>query len=194
MSIEKFIPEIITNLKLKGISFEKGLTENEILQIEKKFDFRFPIDYKFFLKNGLPVSKSFINWRLELKSNNNENLESRLLWPLNGILFDIDNNSFWNPSWGEKPDSLSLQKEVATKYYQQYPKLIPIYSHRYISEVPYKNRIPVFSVYQTDVIYYGNDIVDYLVREFSLKMPEGYKKTEEPEYINFWSALATGEL
>ncbi|MGD0734569.1 MAG: hypothetical protein ABR976_05450 [Terracidiphilus sp.] len=63
------------------------------------------------------------------------------------------------------------------------PMLIPILGHRYMPALPTECGNPVFSVHQTDIIYYGFDLEDYLRHEFRLprqKWPAQVKK------IEFW--------
>jgi hypothetical protein len=46
--------------------------------------------------------------------------------------------------------------------------MIPVYGHRYTpAESPVLGAYPVFSVVQTDVIYYGRDVDSYLKVEFA---------------------------
>lgn len=59
---------IIKALTRKSIHFESGLTDDEVLQIEGKFNLTFPPDLKLLLQSELPNSGSFVNWRLGLKS------------------------------------------------------------------------------------------------------------------------------
>lgn len=47
---------------------------------------------------------------------------------------------------------------------------------------------PVFSIYQTDVIYYGDNLVDYLVREFKVGHPRPQGITADRR-VPFWSDL-----
>lgn len=42
----------------------------------------------------------------------------------------------------------------------------PVYGHRYLPAGPVLAGHPVLSVHQTDVIYYGADLADYLSLEF----------------------------
>lgn len=51
------------------------------------------------------------------------------------------------------------------------PRLIPICSHRYIPEEPHDAGNPVFSVMQSDVIYYGADLANYSKGSSSLRRP-----------------------
>jgi len=54
---------LIRLLKGKGIQFDSGMTDIEIIQVETKFNIKFPPDLKQFLQFGLPISKNFVNWR-----------------------------------------------------------------------------------------------------------------------------------
>jgi hypothetical protein len=68
--------------------------------------------------------------------------------------------------------------------------LIPICSHRYIPAAPHEAGNPVFSVHQTDIIYYGADLMDYLQNEFNFYFGRtGYAITGSPKRIPFWSEL-----
>ncbi|MCW3072005.1 MAG: hypothetical protein JWO44_1895 [Bacteroidetes bacterium] len=95
MNIDK-VKLLIQLLKNKGLIFEKGLSENEILKIEKNFHFSFPPDLKLFLQIALPTSDSFIHWRSALTSKEEfDKILCRLNWPFDGMLFDIQSNDFW---------------------------------------------------------------------------------------------------
>jgi hypothetical protein len=51
-------------------------------------------------------------------------------------------------------------------YRNKIPKLIPIFSHRYVvsgKDADY----PIISVYQTDIIYYGSNLLEYFKHEFN---------------------------
>jgi hypothetical protein len=66
------------------------------------------------------------------------------------------------------------------------PKLVPLVSHRYLPSEPNEAGNPIFSIYQSDVIYYGADLADYFEREFG--------NTRTPVVgparpIRFWSEL-----
>ena len=45
--------------------------------------------------------------------------------------------------------------------------LIPVYLHRYVPCYPDIIEVPVFSVYQTDIIYYWYNLEDYFKIEFN---------------------------
>lgn len=187
---QKQVKTIITSLKARGIAFEGGLTDKEIEDIKHVFEITFPEDLKQFLQTELPISEGFVNWRKGL-NNEKKKLEiiNRLNWPLNGILFDIKNNAFWLDSWGIRPSDNKNQAKIVTAQIAKQPRLIPIYSHRYISSEPNEIGNPVFSVYQTDIIYYGFDLLDYFSREFKIEHLKLSEKIESPKRIPFWSNL-----
>jgi len=43
---------------------------------------------------------------------------------------------------------------------------VPVYAHRYLPAGRGTSGHPVLSVYQTDIIYYGVDLSDYIHQEF----------------------------
>jgi len=172
---------LIAFLRLRGVSFEPGLSDAEIKNAERTYGFVFPPDLRLLLQTALPVSEGFVNWR----SDSPEKIVSKLDWPLEGMLFDIENSDFWYPKWGEKPQSLAQRFEVAKTYYATVPRLIPIFSHRYIPAAPHEAGNPVFSVYQTDIIHYGDDLDSYLRNEFD----ERGSDIRNPKNIEFWTDL-----
>jgi len=182
----KHITKLLTD---KGVHFDSGLTADEVLQVETKFNFKFPPDLKLFLQTSLPTSDQFVNWRLGLKSKNEaEKIISQLDWPLEGTLFDLQSNDFWVDSWGNRPDNNDDKVSIAKRQYETYPKLIPIYSHRYIPSRPNENTNPVFSIHQMDIIYYGYDLATYFANEFGITLTDDFELLDKPKKeIEFWS-------
>ena len=72
----------------------------------------------------------------------------------------------------------------------QAPRLIPVMGHRYIPAEPELAGNPVFSVYQTDIIYYGVDLATYLRCEFG-QLDHVNAVREEARRIRFWSELVS---
>ncbi|WP_440948164.1 hypothetical protein ACSAZL_08015 [Methanosarcina sp. T3] len=179
--------EIIKKLSSQGVSFSKGLDEQEFNNIEQFYDIRFPPDLKDFLRTALPVSKGFYNWR-NFSEDNVNSIKKMLSWPLEGMIFDIEHNNFWYEGWGLKPNNQLEAIALCRKEMEKVPKLIPIFMHRYISSEPEEKGNPVFSVYQTDNIYYGEDLLTYLKIEFSMKRHEEIDYTKV-KHIRFWSEI-----
>ena len=93
-------------------------------------------------------------------------LRRRVDWPIDGILFDVEHKEFWHPSWPVRPVALAEALQVAKEALSEVPRLAPIYSHRYLPTRPASAGNPVLSCYQTDIIYYGDDLLDWFNREF----------------------------
>lgn len=185
----KHITHLLSN---KGVHLESGLTDEEVLLVETKFGFKFPPDLSVFLQTALPTSGGFINWRLGLRSKDEaDKIADRISWPLEGMLFDIQANEFWVKSWGDKPNTYEEKERIAKEKYLTFPKLIPIYSHRYIPCQPHEEGNPVFSVYQMDIIYYGYDLTNYFANEFGLALTDDFELPDKPQKeIEFWSKWA----
>lgn len=110
--------------------------------------------------------------------------------PICGIIYDIENNNFWMDIFGNCPDKIEdrVNKFIEYKDKGFIPKLIPIYSHRYVvsdRDINY----PIISVYQTDIIYYGINILDYFEREFDKNKKWTDKDYIEINRIPFWSDI-----
>lgn len=96
----------------------------------------------------------------------------------------------WWPEWGEKPKALLDQGKKLGEVIAKVPKLIPLDGHRYLPETPNERGNPVFSVYQSDVIYYGADLADWIVREErGWEAGHAIDSAHPPKEIPFWSEM-----
>jgi hypothetical protein len=188
-----YLGQLVGELRSKNIVFELGLTDSEILRTEREYEFKFPPDLQQLLQFALPVSDGFPNWRTGQISQENASrtIREQMAWPFEGICFDIDRNNFWAKEWGQRPERLSDALTLARKLLVRAPKLVAVYTHRYIPCEPRESGNPVFSVHQTDVIYYGTDLASYFAREFEVSAPERIARA--PREIAFWSSLAKME-
>ena len=82
------------------------------------------------------------------------------------MLFDVDHNGVWHPTWGERPAGLHEALETARLRLAQVPKMVPVYGHRFLPAGRGTYGHPVLSIWQTDIIYYGVNLVDYVRQEF----------------------------
>ena len=139
-----------------------GLTDHEVAEIEHEFGFTFADDHRAFLAAGVPTGRGWPDWR----GADRVALRERLALPVEGVLFDVVENNFWYEGWGPRPVSPPAAIAAARAFLLTAPRMIPIYSHRHLPAAISGH--PVLSIYQTDVVHYGNDIVDWLHREFAL--------------------------
>src|SRR5262245_16067846 len=125
-------------LSAAGISFDTGLTADELSTIERDYGFRFPPDLREFLGFALPVSKGWIDWREESRSE----IIKRLNWPFESMCFDIEHNVFWLDSWGTKPAALTDAYSIARAAIDAAPRLIPLCRHRFLPDSPCESGNP----------------------------------------------------
>lgn len=160
--------DMVARLRSRGITFDSGLTDTEVVTAESRFAFRFPPDLREFLQAGLPRGQRFPDWR----SGEEVLLRDWLELPQHGVVFDVEHNGFWLGEWGKRPATLLEAKQVAKQLVAVAPRLIPVYMHRMIPTEPHLPGNPVFSVHQTDIIVYGTDLMDYLAHEFLMTEDE----------------------
>jgi hypothetical protein len=172
--------DIIEQVRSRGIDFAPGLSDAEVASVERRFGFRFPPDLCALLQAGLPQGEELPDWR----SGSEEQLREWLDMPRQGVFFDIENNGFWLPEWGPRPKAIQEALQLAERLLVAAPKLIPIWGHRMIPDDPHLEGNPIFSVHQTDIIYYGHDLEDYLRHEFELSGREPWSENLRP--IRFW--------
>ncbi len=168
------------------IDWGPGLSAEVLDAAERKWGFRFPPDLRFVLETMSSEADGFTHWG----KTPDETIAERLAWPFEGFCFDIEHSDLWWPDWGPKPETLSERLEVFRPIYEAAPKLIPIFSHRYLPAEPLAAGNPVFSVYRSDIIYYGSNLRNYLENEFYGRWdiapwPVGTR-------IPFWSDWAEG--
>lgn len=154
-----------------------GYTADELDAAQERYGLRFPPDLVELLLDRRPVDGW--DWRAD-----EVGIRRALEHPLGGLLFDLENNDLWWPEWGERPASAKERAEVVTTIVNAAPRLIPLIAHRYIPEEPHEAGNPVFSVMQSDVIYYGADLAEYFANEFG-----GTYHVGPARRIPFWSEL-----
>lgn len=189
---KKLSRKLIQQLQKRGIKFEQGLTQSEIKKIESEYSLKLPQDFIDFYTHVVLIGDLFYNWRDFSKENISKNKEKMTKYIEQGITFDIENNNFWYKKWGRKPLDKHQQLAVFFKEFAHIPKLIPIYGHRFMPTTIANNaELPIISVSQTDVIYYGHNILDFLERQFLEKDPMNVEQAYET--IPFWTDLINGK-
>ncbi|HTJ70745.1 MAG TPA: hypothetical protein VL551_24610 [Actinospica sp.] len=175
---------------------ERGMSAAELARVEGEYGFEFADDHRAFLAAGLPVSvvepdvpgvirtyrEPWPDWR----DGDPATLRQRLEWPVEGVLFDVEHNVFWDEGWGERPSEVGAALEVARGCLASVPKLVPVYGHRYLPAGRGSSGHLVMSVWQTDIISYGDDLADYIDREF------GQRRGDVPSAratVGFWGSF-----
>lgn len=163
---------------------DKGLSRDELNEVEHTFGFRFNPDHRAVLSAGLPLGGRWPDWR----DINGPDLRRRLAEPVQGVLFDVSENGFWWPEWGDRPPDTVAALAKARSALREAPALVPIFGHRYTPALP-QSGLPVLSVVQTDVMVYGRDLADYLTREFGQGDTDPPVIAGQVREVPFWSDL-----
>ena len=167
-----------------GTQWQIGLDEPRIDALERHWELKFPRDYRRFLSvlnapdrgtyhvgfsDDPPYGMvegddqpSYFDWQ-----NDNEAIVGALNWPLEGLLFDVENNALWLDSWGERPGEAADAHEKVAQLVARAPTLIPITGHRYLLADSLEAGNPVLSVWGSDIICYGSNLRNFLLLEFS---------------------------
>jgi hypothetical protein len=180
-------------------AIEPGLTDEELARIEREFGFEFADDHRAFLAAGLPVntrpeplrpgvsytrSEPWPDWR----NGDRGKLRDLLNWPAEGVLFDVEYANFWYGGWGPRPTDVASALAAATRMLAAVPTMVPVCGHRYLPAGRGTFGHPVLSMWQTDIIYYGLDLADYVDREFGPGSP--VKGSWAPQAtVEFWKDL-----
>lgn len=176
--------EAVARLRSHDVQHAPGMSDAEIEAVEDRWGFRFADDHRYLLSQLVPVGKPWIDWRDDAP----DEIASRLAWPLDGMLFDVEHNAFWPTEWGQKPADPNAAQEIARHEFERWTKLVPVFAHRYMPAAAPEGA-PVFSVYQTDVIIYGSNLATYISREIA-----GIEAWNEPPTEGFepWLRVADG--
>lgn len=186
----------------RGTRWRAGLSDEGIAEIQRGWSLRFPPDHVLFLKKLHAVDRpmrvrkfegqkpvivdqsAFYDW-----TSDHDAIRAALEWPVEGVLFDVENNSLWLDEWGVRPDSEKKRAARVHEAARSAAPLIPIYGHRYLVGAPLAAGNPVLSVHQTDIIVYGSDLRAYLVNEHARLLGVKKDETHFPERareIPFW--------
>ena len=161
----------------------KGYTKSELEAAQEKFGIVFPPDLINLYLEKRPVGGH--DWRNEAA------IRKMLSWPLETLLFDVEHNQLWWSEWGKRPDTAEARREILALVVSRAPRLIPLFSHRFLPASPCVSGNPVFSVYGADVIAYGANLNDYFEREFGTR--PNVQLSRLAKHIPFWSDLARNE-
>ena len=177
-----------------------GLTDAEFDRVEQEYGFEFADDHRAFLAAGLPLNtplpqiegvfyshaEPWPDWR----HGDPAALRAALRRPVEGVLFDVEHNRFWDGTWGDRPQDGAEALRVATTHLATVPGLVPVYGHRYLPAGRGGYGHSVLSMWQTDIVCYGIDLVDYIHNEFR---KDGIARTDpawKPRVtVPFWREL-----
>ncbi|QPC81721.1 hypothetical protein G4Y79_18800 [Phototrophicus methaneseepsis] len=196
---EKQIVQLVAALREKGITFEKGLNNEQVKHIESVGTFQFPPDLREFLQYAVPISYTLQRWDGETTvydhfPNWHHEPEAILQHHKNQIFdsfcFDVEHNQFWMKEWEIRPEKLKDAFEIVKLALEKAPPLIPLCGHRYLPAYPVMAGNPVLSMVQAiDTIYYGYNLENYFQNEFLRSGELVYGSPSDYRQIPFWSEI-----
>ena len=167
-----------------------GLTSAQFASIEAQLGFRVPDDFAYLFGNLQDPGGVFFPWLQFDKQKYDEKIE----WVFRGLTFDIERNYLWLDRWGNRPDTLSAAINVARQDFETWPRLLPIYGHRFLAAQPCTDGNPVLSIMGADIIYYGADLPHYLLNEFVKQEYGLHVRAQKIRRIEVWGDFAEGEV
>lgn len=170
---------------MKHVVYGKGgMSAAAIKSVETQLGFALPPDFTYLLQNMRDDGNVFFPWSKFDKAKYDAMIDD--VWE--GIEFDIRQDDVWLYRWGKRPHALDDAVAVARRDFTTWPKLVPIHSHRFLAAEPCATGNPVFSIVQTDIIYYGSNLANYLTNEFLDQ--DWAKHTQGARHIAVWSDFA----
>jgi hypothetical protein len=166
----------------------RGLSSEQIASIEAQLGFRVPDDFAYLFRNLQDPGQVLFPWGDFDKRRYDESIA----WILHGIEFDIEKSHLWLERWGRRPDTLSAALTIARDDFATWPKLLPIFGHRFLAAEPCCSGNLVLSIMQTDIIYYGADLAHYLLNEFVDRDYARHTRAHKIRRIEVWSDFAEG--
>jgi hypothetical protein len=171
-----------------GARLDPGFSRAELAAVEQAAGTVLPTELRLMLTLALPVGPPWRDWRTDPSGL----MATWRAYVTDGLVVDA-RHSFWHDLWGPRPATVAEREQVVRQQAAALPRLFPIFGHRAlaIDIVPGFDSAdgnPVFSVHQTDVIYYGNDLADWFNTEFGIPLPDW--ATHRPRRVPFWSALS----
>jgi hypothetical protein len=143
----------------KHTKWNKGLTKNEIANLEQQFGFKFPIDYVEMLQafNGFDT----LQIAIDPEGKEEAEYERRCyMYP----------NDFEKTKWliDEVNQNIECANEVLKEAgfdSRQIEGFIPLYGHRALVVLKDKQQSPVLSIWGNDIIIYGESLINYWRQE-----------------------------
>jgi len=164
-----------------------GMSSREFAAIEEQLGFRLPEDFVDLFANLQDPGGMLFPWSRFQKTEYDAFIER--VW--HGIEFDIEHGA-WLDRSGPHPDVLTEAVDVVKADFATWPRLLPIYGHRFLPAEPCRVGNPVISINQMDIIYYDADLARYLMVEFLGEDHDTNTYGHQIERVDVWSDFAEG--
>lgn len=160
-----------------------GLTDGEFAVVEAEFGFEFADDHRAFLAAGLPLGGFWPDWRSRAR----RPLRAVLQLPVNGVMFAVEWNDFWDDRWGRRPARMKDALRTVRYRLERVPRMVPVFGNRFLPAGRGSFGHPVLSMYQTEIRCHADDLVHFIDNEFG---PGPHRPSMARPTVEFWSGLA----
>jgi hypothetical protein len=193
-----------------GTRWRGGMTDDEIAAAQERFGLVFPPDHRLFLgtlhtpdpemvgatfAGGYTLvpttGRQFHDW-----TGDPAVIAERIAWPLEGLLWSIEQDHGWFAEWGERPRTEAHREAKVRELAAAGAQLVPICGHRYLAGSPDRVGNPVLSIYGADTIIYAGNLRLFLPLELGLQSRPGAIENSmiaRGEPIPFWQDVIDGE-
>lgn len=176
--IEKFIHETADRWRNKTISpdilgwqiqpntsWSTGYSREEIRRLEEMLDWELPTDIKMFLSVTSGLDRAQINVASHIIADQCYRKE----WNLN--FEGLRDTKEWKPKYNNDAVYNAIKEDqLIPNFNSANFLLVPIFAHRCIAcDKNHLENSTVLSIYDDDVIVYGNNLKEYLEKEFLKK-------------------------
>jgi hypothetical protein len=185
---------LISAMREKGISFQPGLDDSEIEEIESQHGFVFPADLQAFLSIAVPhPTHGFTDWRKEsaikLPHILRQKAADSICWQLTYC------NMAWPFQAVEQPIDPTEMFSAVYAAFAQAPNMIPVLDRRfYLPCEPQTTGNPVFVLTNTNrfsLSYAAFDLLHFLVKRLALRCAVPIKPF--PRRVEFWQSFVKGK-
>jgi hypothetical protein len=186
----------------RGTRWRGGLTAEQVRTTEQRFGLAFPPDYRLFLTTLHTTDPEMVGARFKGSTliratgrffhdwtGDPAPIRAAIDWPITGLLRSIESDGSWLAAWGPRPKRTAERERLVRNLAKASPQLIPVGGHRYLVGPGEGIGNPVLSIYGADVIVYGSDFADYLVRELRVGGDKGPDDVVAPRAIPFWDSV-----
>jgi hypothetical protein len=163
----------------------------EFARIEGDYGFEFADDHRAFLSVGLPVRKPYEEgqtWEKpwpDWRHGDPEELRQHLSFPIDMLLTNVK-HGHWRREWGARPDQPDEAVAATRVHLAGVPVMVPVYAHRFLPAGRGTYGHPVLSMWGSDIIYYGVDLLDYIDQDFRGPSPEHGPDWDPRATVPFW--------
>jgi hypothetical protein len=178
---EAWAQTTLSELAQHGVALDPGLTTFELTNVEAAIEASLPPELKVLWGAGFPLGDSWPKWRSDPIGQAAEDRD----WVQHAFSFDVKANRYWLKAWGQRPRDDKEAIDIALGHVSSWPRLVRVYSHRFMTTEPGAVGGPVLSVFQAiDSIIYGYDLAHYLHQEFRTSLPDWAATRARP--VPYW--------